>query len=163
MASPVIRPFQPTDVSGVFELILPIQQQEFGIAIEREDQPDLSDIPSFYQKGAGGFWVAEDMGRIVGTIALKELGSRRAALRKMFVASPYRGSAHGLGAKLLDTLAQHARRQGVGDIYLGTTEAFLAAHRFYEKNGFKEVARSTLQTDFPVMEVDRKFYRMALP
>jgi predicted N-acetyltransferase YhbS len=45
---------------------------------------------------------------------------------------------------------------------LGTTAKFLAAHRFYEKNGFREIAQTELPASFPVMTVDTKFYRRAL-
>jgi hypothetical protein len=44
-------------------------------------------------------------------------------------------------------------------VYLGTTPLYLAAHRFYEKSGFVEIKREELPEGFPVMEVDRKFYR----
>ena len=157
-----IRPFETRDETGVIALILPIQRTEFEIAITAGDQPDLAAIPSFYQVGAGGFWVAERSGAIIGTIGLKDLGDGRAALRKMFVASSARGREHGVAAGLLATLLLHARARGVADIYLGTTEAFVAAHRFYEKNGFTEIPPSALPKDFPIMAVDRRFYRLSL-
>ena len=69
-----ISPFALGDEAGVIELILPIQREEFGISITAEDQPDLQDIPEFYQTGAGNFWVAKAATRIVGTIALKDMG-----------------------------------------------------------------------------------------
>ena len=50
----------------------------------------------------------------------------------------------------------------VAAVYLGTTAKFLAAHRFYEKNGFREIAREALPDSFPVMAVDTKFYTLAL-
>jgi hypothetical protein len=43
--------------------------------------------------------------------------------------------------------------------FLGTTPRFLAAHRFYEKNGFSEVEPGDLPSTFPIMAVDKKFYR----
>jgi hypothetical protein len=73
-------------------VILPIQQEEFAISITAEDQPDLLAITDFYQTGTGGFWVAKAAGRVVGTIGLKDIGNREAALRKMFVATDYRGA-----------------------------------------------------------------------
>ena len=45
---------------------------------------------------------------------------------------------------------------------LGTTDAFLAAHRFYEKHGFSRIDRDALPAAFPVMAVDTRFYRLAL-
>ena len=90
---PLIRPFAPADQPGILDLILGIQRDEYGIAITAADQPDLTDIAGFYLPGAGGFWVAEEDGRIIGTIALKDIGQSQAALRKMFVASSHRGRA----------------------------------------------------------------------
>jgi predicted N-acetyltransferase YhbS len=50
----------------------------------------------------------------------------------------------------------------VKDIFLGTTDKFLAAHRFYEKHGFTEVAKETLPVSFPLMAVDSRFYALSL-
>jgi hypothetical protein len=50
----------------------------------------------------------------------------------------------------------------VKEIYLGTTEKFLAAHRFYERNGFQQIAPSELPLKFPKMALDTRFYRRAL-
>ncbi len=154
-----IRPFAAPDIDGVFSVILPIQRDEFGFAITADDQPDLQVIPDFYQSGKGQFWVAELDGVIVGTLGLKDIGNNRAALRKMFVAAAVRGREHGVAARLLDALLAHARANGIRDIFLGTTDKFLAAHRFYEKNGFTEIKRDELPRSFPLMAVDNKFYR----
>src|SRR5689334_22200650 len=69
------------DIAG---LIVPIQREEFGIPISAADQPDLFDIPRFYQRRAGNFWLALNQDQIVGTIALVDIGNRQGALRKMF-------------------------------------------------------------------------------
>lgn len=158
-----IRRFSPADEQGVIDVILPIQRQEFGIAITAEDQPDLRAIPEFYQTGQGQFWVAVIGDRIVGTLALKDIGGGEAALRKMFVASDFRGRDYGVAARLLAALLAYAERQQIAAIFLGTTEKFLAAHRFYEKNGFVEVAPADLPESFPLMGVDTKFYVRRLP
>ncbi len=156
-----IAPFRPEHADGVVSLILPIQQAEFGIPITLQGQPDLLDIPGFYQHGCGNFWVAMDAGMVVGSVALLDIGNGHGALRKMFVAATHRGAGHGVAKALLETLLAWCRAHGVGEIYLGTTEKFLAAHRFYEKNGFRELPRSELPERFPVMAVDSKFYRRA--
>lgn len=158
-ADPIqILPFEPADQQGVIDVIVPIQREEFGIAITAEDQPDLQAIPAFYQAGGGDFWVAKKDGQIIGTIGLKYIGNQQAALRKMFVSAPFRGREFGVAALLLGTLLQEAGKRGVKDIYLGTTDKFLAAHRFYEKHDFVEVAKAELPQSFPVMKVDSKFY-----
>lgn len=150
--------FTPKHTEGVCALILSIQQQEFGIPITRAEQPDLASIPSFYQRGVGNFWVALHEGTVVGTIALLDIGHGEAALRKMFVAPAFRGAKHGVATRLLETLLAWSRARAVRQIYLGTTAKFLAAHRFYEKNGFREIAVAELPSGFPIMKVDTKFY-----
>lgn len=155
-----IIPFATEHTSGVISLILPIQQSEFEIQITLEDQPDLQDIPNFYRTGVGNFWVALDGPTVVGSVALLDIGNRQAALRKMFVAASHRGPEHGVAKQLLGALVQWSRTHGVEQIFLGTTSKFLAAHRFYEKNGFREVQCAELPKNFPVMAVDTKFYCM---
>ena len=157
-----VTPFAAPHQAGVLETILPIQQQEFGIPITIEGQPDLLDIPGFYRKGEGNFWVALAGAEVVGTIALVDIGGRQGALRKMFVKTAHRGRDAGVAAKLLATLLAWAKGRSMAEIYLGTTAKFLAAHRFYEKNGFAEIAPEDLPGTFPRMVVDTKFYRLAL-
>lgn len=162
MSEILIRPFAIADIDGVFSVILPIQNKEFGIAITADDQPDLAVIPDFYQARKGQFWVAELDGAIVGTLGLKDIGNNQTALRKMFVAAHVRGREHNVAARLLDALFAHAEEQAITDIFLGTTDQFLAAHRFYEKNGFIEIGHHDLPRAFPIMAVDSKFYRRRL-
>ena len=144
----------------VILLILEIQRTEFGIDITPEQQPDLNEITHFYQKENGNFWVAVDAGVVIGTIALLDIGNHEGALRKMFVRKNSRGT--GVAKQLLETLLSWAKNHQMQAIYLGTTPAFLAAHRFYEKNGFIEIQKETLPKTFPIMEVDKKFYKKVL-
>ena len=157
-----IVPFSSQHVEGVGALIVGIQRDEFQIPITLEDQPDLLDIPNFYQRGAGNFWVAISEGEVVGTVALLDLGNHQGALRKMFVHARYRGPGHGVSARLLETLLEWSRARGVKEVYLGTTEKFRAAHRFYERNGFQQIADNELPPSFPKMVVDTRFYCHAL-
>ncbi len=145
--------------SQVAELIAGIQQNEFHIPITIEQQPDLNDIPGFYQQANGNFWIAMADNRVIGTIALLDIGNKQGALRKMFVNAEYRGKQYGTGQMLLDSLFAYAQDKGFREILLGTTEKFIAAHRFYEKNNFIEINKTYLPKAFPVMQVDTKFYR----
>lgn len=156
-----IRPHATPDTEALLALVLGIQRGEFGLPIGREDQPDLLDVAGFYRRGGGEFWVADGGGgAIVGSVALIDIGEGRMALRKMFVAPAQRGE--GLAARLIDVALAHARRQGAREVLLGTTDAFRAAHRFYEKHGFVRIDRDALPIAFPPMAVDTRFYRRAL-
>lgn len=155
-------PYADEHLGGVRDLIVPIQQDEFGIEITYEDQPDLQNISEFYGRGIGNFWVAMDGAHVIGSIALLDIGNHQAAIRKMFVKRRFRGSTHGVAGGLLRRLLDHATENEVHEIYLGTTDKFLAAHRFYEKAGFELVADYDLPGNFPRMSVDTRFYRLSL-
>ncbi len=174
LTAPLIQPYSAAYQQSVIDLILPIQQQEFGVPITSADQPDLQQIPAFYQTGKGNFWIALHpdaalqqhsalQNKVIGTIALLDIGSHQgnpqAAVRKMFVHPAFRGQPHRTGQALLDTLMQWATQQAIAELYLGTTDFFKAAHRFYEKNGFVEIQPTDLPPQFLVMQVDSKFYR----
>jgi N-acetylglutamate synthase-like GNAT family acetyltransferase len=153
-----IVPFHEKYQAALTELILPIQQAEFGIPITLEAQPDLLDITGFYQRGSGQFWLAVADDAVIGSVALLDMGHGQAALRKMFVAKPFRGAQHGVAQQLLDTLYEWSRKHGVHTVFLGTTAQFLAAQRFYEKQGFQVIDRDDLPATFPIMSVDSRFY-----
>jgi len=157
-----ITPWREDDREEVIGLILSVQRGEFDMAITRADQPDLEDVSGFYGAGAGGFWCARIDGRLAGTVGLKDIGGSLGVVRKMFVAADYRGGGGGVAHALLKQLIAHATAHGLSALYLGTTPAFTAAHRFYEKNGFDPVAETDLPAAFPRMAVDTLFYRRDL-
>jgi GNAT superfamily N-acetyltransferase len=157
-----IRIYSDAYKQDVANLILEIQKTEFEIPITLAGQPDLTDISNFYQNDNGNFWVAIVDNIVVGTIALLDIGNRLGALRKMFVTAEYRGKDFGVGQKLLDNLFEWTRQKKYNEILLGTTEKFIAAQRFYEKNGFVEIEKEALPSEFPIMLVDVKFYKYTL-
>ena len=91
MKDSIVQEYAPEYKEELISMILAIQQQEFSIPIRREDQPDLADIPQYYQQGNGNFWLALRVDEVAGTIGLIDIGNRQAALRKMFVKAAYRG------------------------------------------------------------------------
>jgi len=158
---PIIE-FTTAHTAQIGELILGIQQKEFGIPITIEEQPDLGKIPTFYQVNQGNFWVALEQGNVIGTIGLLDIGNRQAALRKMFVDRRYRGKDHGVGQALLEKLIDWAREKKFKEIFLGTSPLLPAARRFYEKNAFVEVQKEQLPPAFPIVHVDTIFYSLSL-
>lgn len=158
----LISPYDIQHNQQCIDLILGIQIEEFGIPISLADQPDLENIENFYQQGNGNFWIALSGDEVVGTIALIDIGNAQVALRKMFVAESFRGSDLGIAKALLDTATAWCIQKQVQAIFLGTTSAYLAAHRFYEKHSFTLIDKTQLPKQFPLMSVDSKFYRRTL-
>jgi GNAT superfamily N-acetyltransferase len=162
MGETIIIPYDGLYKQDLGRLVLNIQQNEFGVPITMEEQPDLMDVGGFFLVDKGNFWLAIRDGEVVGCIGLKDIGTGQGALRKMFVDARYRGSSHAVGQGLLDRLLAWAREKAFSEILLGTTDKFLAAHRFYEKNGFQTTPKSSLPKEFPVASVDSIFYRLTL-
>lgn len=82
----------------IIKLILDIQNNEAKIGLTLEEQPDLSDIESYYRKSGGEFWVALSDGKVIGTIGLIMRENECAVMKKFFVKSEF--SSHGVGAAL---------------------------------------------------------------
>jgi N-acetylglutamate synthase-like GNAT family acetyltransferase len=154
-----INKYTPIYHNDVVNLVLSIQQKEFNILITLKDQPDLQNIEQFFQYGNGNFWVATIDNTVIGTIALLDISNQQVALRKMFVKADYRGAAFGVGQALLNTIFEWAKEKKLAGIYLGTAAILLAAHRFYEKNGFTKIDKAALPPAFPIMKVDTIFYQ----
>ncbi|MDR2237113.1 MAG: GNAT family N-acetyltransferase [Chryseobacterium sp.] len=142
----------------VIDLILNIQQKEFNIPITIEDQPDLTQIESFYKKAGGNFWCAFVEGELVGSIALVKFDDRAGAIRKMFVKKEFRGKEMNIAQNLLEVLINFCHEHGIDDIYLGTVDVLKAAMRFYERNHFRQVKKEQLPVLFPLMSADNVFY-----
>lgn len=147
---------------AIERLVLPIQQVEFGVKITREEQPDLTEIASVFQRANGNFWVAVSEDQVVGTVGVVDIGNQQVALKKMFVDRSCRGKKTGVAQALMDTAKRWCLEKNVVSVLLGTTKQMTAAHRFYEKNGFVEVAKDLLPANFPIVHVDTKFYRLDL-
>ena len=99
---------------------------------------------------------------VVGTIALLDIGEGLGVLRKMFVKEAWRGKKYGVAQSLLNTLLNWARDKDFCEIYLGTTAHYLAAHKFYQREGFHEISVEKLPVAFPPVAVNSKFYRLVL-
>lgn len=158
----IIKPIHNEYSHEVINLILSIQQKEFGLSITIDQQPDLLDIDSNYHKGGGCFWGAFVDEELIGTIALINTGDEAGCIRKMFVKKDFRGREWGTAQKLLDVLLLYCRDIGITNVQLGTVEQLKAAHRFYERNGFESIAKEDLPASFPLMLTDTMFFQLHL-
>ncbi|MFT3827665.1 MAG: GNAT family N-acetyltransferase [Chitinophagaceae bacterium] len=157
-----IKPLSNDYCEEIVQIILPIQQDEFKVAVTLEDQPDLLDIETHYQGTGGGFWGAFYEGQLVGTIALISTGHQAGAIRKMFVKQAFRGKELGIAQQLLNVLLQYSKEHQITDLYLGTVTQLKAAQRFYERNGFEKINKTDLPSYFPLMAADNVFYHLHL-
>lgn len=112
----------------IIRLILGIQNDEAGIGLSLDEQPDLKNIKSAYQKDGGEFWLALEGNHVIGTIGLMIKGNDCAILKKFFVEAPYRSKKVGLG--LYQALLKKAKEMDIKHLVLDTPSVAKASHPY---------------------------------
>jgi N-acetylglutamate synthase and related acetyltransferases len=143
-----ITTFDATLPEGVVDLILAVENDEFGFSLSFADQPDLKNIQDSYVNTGGRFWIALDGSKVVGTTALYNLGNGDLALRKMFVLREFRGGQPSLAQHLLDEAFQWARAGEFKRIFLDTPAS--SRRRFASTGGMDSLksVRTNCLRDF---------------
>lgn len=103
----------------------------------------MNAIEDYYMVTGGNFWlVVTDDGMVVGTIGLL-VKEQVGVLKKFFVHQDFRGREKGVSALLYQALVTDYQSKGMTAIVLDTPSKCYAAHRFYEKQGFKQIKKRT--------------------
>jgi len=158
-----IAPYNSEYKKQVINLILSIQKGEFNIKVDENDRPDLQDIQSYYlENNSGNFWLALYNNNVVGTVSIKHIDQKQLALQNMYIHKDFRGIMYNTATKLLKETINFANNHDMKEIYLGTAADFHAAQKFYERNGFSQVDKKALPFNFPIMDLDNKFYELIL-
>lgn len=108
------------------------------------------------------YWVAFHAKELVGTVGILNGDSHFSILKNLFVKKAYRGKEQGIAQLLLDKVVATLREENRGCIYLGTMEQFVAAHHFYQKNGFQRIPKEQLPLFFIANPIDAVFYKKEL-
>lgn len=88
-----------------------------------------------FKSGREGCWVADQRGRIMGSVFVVEEDADTAKLRMLYVEPAARGL--GLGTKLVDEVVTFTRNANYRRLVLWTNDNLTAARRVYERAGFK--------------------------
>ncbi len=159
-----IKPFAAEYQQKIEALVLNVQNEEFKLGITAQDQPDLPNLKAFYQDRGGEFWIAVDeYDDVLGCIGFEYLEVGAAALRKMFLQKEVRGDKNlNLAQKLYDTFIAFASRKGIKIICLDTPLVAHAAHRFYERNGWKLAPIEELPASYKLPKIEPKLIKFYL-
>ena len=144
----------------IIHLILHIQNDEAKINLPIEEQPDLLDIPSNYEKNGGRFFVAVDGEDVVGTFAFMNYGNGNAVLKKFFVRADWRGKKVGLA--LYQTVIRYLKEHGYKQALLDTPSVAVDSHHFYEKAGFRKIDKSEMPFAYSYPDRDSYLYLLKL-
>jgi len=125
----IIHRYKKEDKEQLIKLIEDCLYQIFEV------KPKKIELDNGLLEKDGILYVAEDKGKIIGSVGIKRQKRGIARLKKMYVAKNYRKK--GLGQKLYDKAESFAEKQGYKNIILSTTSQMKEAIAFYSKNGFK--------------------------
>lgn len=145
-----IVPFHAEHAAG-FRTLVADTLREYGFEPDAQLDPDLGDPSAVYE----ALWVALVGNEVVGSVALRRLGSRHVQLKRMYLRPHLRG--RGVGRKLLQMVLAWAREHRIERISLDTTKQMEAARHLYEAHGFVRVAG-----DAPRQGQSRLLYELRL-
>ena len=138
----------------IIDLILHIHNEEAKINLSLEEQPDLLDIPNYYEKDGGEFWLAVENNVVIGTLALMNKGNGNGILKKGFVKKEYR--KRGILTELYKTLLDYAVKNNMQKLMFDTPSVAVNCHRFFEKEGYVRISKS--EQPFAYEYPDRNSY-----
>lgn len=138
----VIREARDDDSARLIKLIASCYAEYPGCVLNVDDEaPELYAIATFHARKGGLFWVAEEDGRIAGSIGYVATPDAKVIeLKKLYVARDAR--RRGLAAQLCDLVEAQARRLGARAVQLWSDTRFEEAHCLYERRGYVRAAQT---------------------
>lgn len=98
------------------------------------------------------FWCMYDGDKIIGTVAIRDIGEGRGEIKSLYLLNAYQGN--GLGRKLFDLALDEVKKAGFAEVYLDTIGAnSQRALDMYKRAGFVETEK---YNDNPVADVFMK-------
>ncbi len=140
-----IRAFSPDDAAAVRELFIrvnrllapPEMKDAFDAYIARSLTEEIDRVSDYYREREGGFWVAVDKKKIVGTFGLESSGDNAMELRRMYVTPDLR--RRGIARRMLRFAEEECRRRGRPRMNLSTSVLQREAIVLYRNAGYELV------------------------
>jgi DNA-binding MarR family transcriptional regulator/N-acetylglutamate synthase-like GNAT family acetyltransferase len=127
-----LRDLEPGDPGWMVERHGVLYAREYGW--DQSFEILVASIMGAFRPGTDRGWIATLDGRRAGCVLYVHENDRTAKLRTLLVEPEARG--HGLGARLVDAVIEHARNQGHRELVLWTNDVLTAARRIYQRAGF---------------------------
>ena len=134
-----IRTFRPGDMGLVVwrQAILYHETYGWNAGIEANEAAVVAAFLHDFKPGREQCWIAEIDGEMAGSIFLTDEGEGLSRLRLLYV-EPW-AQGRGVGASLVATCLEHARRVGYARMTLWTHSILESARRIYAREGFRIV------------------------
>ena len=127
-----IVPFSTEYSAGIRSFVIGVLEDE-GFAYDPLKDLDLDDIEGNYLRAGGAFFVSVHNGEVVGTSAVRSLGSDTCEIKRLYVKRECRGK--GLGLALFQKALDFAE-QNFSSIRLKTDSSLEKAISIYLRHGF---------------------------
>jgi len=135
----VLRPHKVGDMGWIVHRQAILYAEEYGwdIGYEGLIAGICGDFIRNFVPGKEFCWVAEQQGRILGSVFLVRQDNKTGKLRLLYVEPSARGS--GLGKRLVTACIEGARKAGYSKLVLWTNDVLAAARSIYQRAGFRLV------------------------
>jgi DNA-binding MarR family transcriptional regulator/N-acetylglutamate synthase-like GNAT family acetyltransferase len=127
-----LRGLEPGDLGWMVERHGVLYAREYGW--DQSFELLVAQIMGAFRPGVDRGWIATLDGRRAGCVLYVREDARTAKLRTLLVEPHARG--HGLGARLVDAVIDHARAERHEELVLWTNDVLTAARRIYVRAGF---------------------------
>jgi GNAT superfamily N-acetyltransferase len=141
-----IRKIQKGEEAAAKKLITSIMEGEFPQVSKNYPVDDLNSIRDHYGALGEAFFVAAELGNVVGTVAVKRDDERTALLRRIFVSPACRNQR--IGTRLIERAIEFCSEVGYQEIVFKATAEMKGANKLCLENGFQEKARVPLGPTF---------------
>ena len=147
----IIRPFVQQDAAQVQALFITVNRllsppdlrDAFEAYIERALVEEIDRIQDYYSERDGGFWVAVNGDKVVGTFGLERAAKDAMELRRMYVDPLAR--RQGIARQMLQFAEDECRRRRVKRLELSTAQIQHAAIALYKNTGYRLVRQATAE------------------
>ncbi|TVQ29044.1 MAG: N-acetyltransferase [Geminicoccaceae bacterium] len=144
--APQLRPARDDDGDGLADLIAACFAEYPGCLFDRAlEFPELDAIATHFADQDGVIWLAEQRGRIVGSLGARPTADGGLELLKVYVDARWRGT--GLALRLLGQAECLASQRAAHQLELWSDTRFERAHRFYAKHGFRPTGERRFLAD----------------
>ena len=138
-------PATAADVPAVMLLIGRVFSEYGLLLLPVFEVPDLLQFEAYYTAPRGAFWVIRDDARVVGSVGVDRADARTAELKRLYVDASMRG--RGIGQRLVETVLDWSREQGMSRLVLWSDTRFENSHRLYRRLGFEQLGERTVEGD----------------
>lgn len=151
---------RPGDIGYIISLHGTLYAREYNLdhTFEGYVASGLGEFAKSYDERKDRLWLAEERGRIVGSIAISGQTDHTAQLRWFLVHSEARGK--GLGGRLIGDALEFCRSSGFKSVFLWTLSDLKIAAHLYKRAGFRRTEQKTHEIWGAIRTEDR--YDLAL-